>query len=84
MMEQFLRYSLRWNCPVKLVWLDGGQIKTGNVTVVTLEEDKVAFITARNKKTPRQLMRTQLLSAGYARGDDGDTSKRQAAKGAEE
>jgi len=81
MIEHFLRYSLRWNCPVKLVWLDEGQIKTGNVTVVALEEDKVVCITARNKKKPRQLLWAQLLSAGYARGDDGDTSKKQAAKG---
>ncbi|NLM87126.1 MAG: hypothetical protein GX171_10615 [Clostridiales bacterium] len=76
MNEHFLRYSLRWRCPIKLVWLEEGQMKSGNVTVVELGEGQFSFITARKKKTPTTLPFDVIMAAGYARGDDGDTSKK--------
>ena len=33
MIDRFLSYSLRWACPIKLVYLQDGQMKTGNITV---------------------------------------------------
>lgn len=80
MIERFLRYSLRWRCPVKLVILEGDDIKTLNATVVSLSPERVSLITARNKKTPRELPLCAVLAAGYARGDDGDTSKKRRAE----
>lgn len=77
MTDHFLRYSLRWACPVKLVYLLEGQMKTGNVTVTALFEDSLEFVTARNKKKPILLPLSSVLAAGYARGDDGDTTKRE-------
>lgn len=71
-----MRYSLRWNCPIKLVWMQEGQMKSGNITVVNITEDDFSFTTARSKKTPQTLEFADILAAGYARGDDGDTSKK--------
>ncbi len=72
-----MRYSLRWSCPIKMVYLLDGQMKSGNVTITSLFEEELMFITARNKKTPVHLPFSDILAAGYARGDDGDTSKRE-------
>lgn len=76
MIERFLTYSLRWNCPIKLVWLAQGEMKSGNVTVVRLAESGFEYVTARNKKTPQNLQLCDVLAAAYARGDDGDTSRK--------
>ena len=76
MIERFLAYSLRWNCPIKLMYLQDGRMVSGNVTVVALDGDRVDFITARNKTKPRTLLLQDILGAAYARGDDGDTLKK--------
>lgn len=76
MIERFLAYSLRWNCPVKLVYMKEGQMVSGNVTVVALKEDRFDFITARKKTKPQTLMMSEVMAASYARGDDGDTLKK--------
>lgn len=76
MIERFLAYSLRWNCPVKLVWLAQGEMKSGNVTVVRLHDSGFEYVTARNKKTPQSLQLCDVLAAAYARGDDGDPSRK--------
>lgn len=84
MVERFLRYSLRWDCPIKLVYMDGGKMKTGNVTVLRYSGQEVDIITARARKTPRTLQLSEVLAAGYARGDDGDTAKKTRLPGKEE
>lgn len=76
MVERFLLYSLRWNCPIKLVYLLGGEMKSGNVTVLRFSGQEVDIITARSRKTPRTLPLRDVLAAGYARGDDGDTQSK--------
>lgn len=76
MIERFLAYSLRWNCPIKLVWLAQGEMKSGNVTVVRLHDSGFEYVTARNKKTPQSLQLCDVLAAAYARGDDGDPSRK--------
>ena len=70
--ERFLRYSLRHNKPVKAVLATGGGLRTGNITVLALSGGQVTYITAR-KKTPCVAAAADILSAGYARGDAGDT-----------
>lgn len=74
--ERFLAYSLRWNCPIKLVYLKDGQMVSGNVTVVALHADSIDFLTARRKTRPQTLLIQDILGAAYARGDDGDTLKK--------
>ncbi|NLE70386.1 MAG: hypothetical protein GX611_09375 [Clostridiales bacterium] len=76
MIERFLAYSLRWNCPVKLVYMKEGQMVSGNVTVVALKGDSFDFVTARKKTKPQTLMVSDVMAASYARGDDGDTLKK--------
>ena len=76
MIDRFLAYSLRWNCPIKLVFVQEGQMVSGNVTVVALHEDRFDFITARRKTRPQTLQFAEVLGASYARGDDGDTAKK--------
>ncbi|MGI6687089.1 MAG: hypothetical protein ACOX6Y_01780 [Christensenellales bacterium] len=75
MVRRFLEYSLRYQRPIKAVWLEEGKMASGNLTVTSLGEDSFSFTTSRNKKTPREMPLSDLLSAAYARGDDGDTLK---------
>ncbi len=73
LVERFLRYSLERGRPIKVMLLRDGQPWSGNITVLSLNEDQFTYTTARNKKTPQTMRTDDLLSASYARGDDGDT-----------
>ena len=77
MVKRFLLYSLAHNRPVKVLLAD--TLKYKNITVITMEEDRVGFLAA-GRKTPQILPLDQILSASYARGDDGDTLKYVASK----
>lgn len=72
MVKRFLAYSLAHNRPVKVLLAD--TMKYCNITVIALGEKEVSFLTAR-RKTPVTLPLRDILSASYARGDDGDTLK---------
>lgn len=75
-MLRFLAYSLRYQRPVKCVWLtEEGTLKSGNLTVTRLDAEEFSYLSARNRKTPQTMRLDLLLSAAYARGDDGDTAK---------
>jgi len=80
MVKRFLQYSLDHSRPVKVLFAD--TMKYKNITVVLLEGDTVGYLTAGRKK-PLKTEIGNILSAAYARGDDGDTLK-YAAKGGEE
>lgn len=72
MVKRFLAYSLAHNRPVKVLLAD--TMKYCNITVIALGEEEVSFLTAR-RKAPVTLPLRDILSASYARGDDGDTLK---------
>ena len=72
MVRRFLAYSLAHNKPVKVLLAD--EMKFKNITVIDLQEDQVACLVSGRKK-PLVLSLSQILSASYARGDDGDTLK---------
>ncbi len=72
MVRRFLSYSLAHNKPVKVFLAD--EMKYRNITVIDLSEDQVACLMAGRKK-PLVLPISRILSAAYARGDDGDTLK---------
>ena len=74
MVHRFLEYSLRYRRPIKAVWLEDGKLLPGTLTVTALGEDAFSFTSAR-RKAPREMPVTAVLSASYARGDDGDTLK---------
>ena len=70
MVRRFLTYSLEHNRPVKVLFSDTMRYK--NITVVLLEGETVGYLTAGRKK-PLLTTLDNILSASYARGDDGDT-----------
>ena len=70
MTETFLRYSLRHNRPVRVLFAE--DMKYRNITVVLLEGDTFTYITSRTKKAVT-LPLSAILAAGYARGDHGET-----------
>ena len=70
MVRRFLTYSLDHNRPVKVLFSDTMRYK--NITVVLLEGETVGCLTAGRKK-PLLTTLDNILSASYARGDDGDT-----------
>ena len=72
MVRRFLAYSLAHNKPVKVLLAD--EMKFKNITVIDLSDDQAACLIAGRKK-PLILPLSQILSASYARGDDGDTLK---------
>ena len=70
MVRRFLCYSLAHARPVKALFAD--TMKYRNITVTALDETTVTF-TLAGKKTPLTRPISDLLTVGYARGDDGDT-----------
>ena len=70
MVERFLAYSLAHARAVRVLWADN--LKFQNITVTALTEEEVTFLSARHKGLETRPI-SQILSAAYARGDDGDT-----------
>ncbi len=71
MVRRFLEYSLRHRRPIRLVWSVGEEMKSANVTVVSLTDTDVFYTTAKRKNRPDVLSLRDVLSASYARGDSG-------------
>jgi hypothetical protein len=72
MIDRFLKYSLQHGKKIKAMWLEGDEIKQGNITVKEIKND-VVYYTSSKSKTPKTINKQQLLSLGYARGDSGET-----------
>lgn len=73
MIRRFLRYSLRHQRPIKVLFSDEeGTIKALNLRVTELREDCFSYFSASNRKTPRELPIASLLSCAYGRGDHGE------------
>lgn len=72
----FLRYSLKHGRPVKVLLMPGEEKPSLNLTVTAMEQEGFHYLSARNKKTPKYLPYDSLLSAGYARGDQGDMDQK--------
>lgn len=79
MVEAFLRYSLLHNRPVKVLFA-GDPLKYHTITVIGMEGDRLSYLTAR-KKTPVTIEISEILTAGYARGDHGDPLENAAREG---
>ncbi|MBQ9299282.1 MAG: hypothetical protein IJ214_02110 [Clostridia bacterium] len=74
MIDRFLRYSMEHGRKIAVMLQDEKGIRRVNITVTRTDENTVYFITARGKKE-KPLSRRCILSAAYARGDDGDSLK---------
>ena len=76
MMERFFVYSRDHARPIRLMVLeeDGGGAKYINVICVEWDADALRYIrnSVRDKKL-RSIPLSRVLSASYARGDDGET-----------
>ncbi len=69
MIDRFLLYSLQHRRPIRVMCAD--TLKYMNLTVLSIEGDTLYYLKS-GTKTPRQMPLNNLLSAGYARGDNGD------------
>ena len=76
MLERFLRYSLERGQKIAIITETDGVMKKMTVTVVRMDEKEIAYMTARSAKE-KTLDRASILSASYARGDEGDTLKKE-------
>lgn len=72
MVRRFLAYSLAHGRPVKALFAES--MKYQNIRVVALDETTVSYLTT-GRKNPVTVPLDAILSASYARGDDGDTLK---------
>lgn len=73
--DRFFRYSLAHKRPVKVMVMEESGMRSLNLTVCAMDEEGILYTSAKNKQAPKRLLFAQVLSASYARGDDGDTLK---------
>ena len=74
-LRRFLAYSLSHQRPIKIIVMDADGARSMNITVQAHDERSVSYLSAKNKKIPRQIALDMLLAAAYARGDEGDSLK---------
>jgi len=74
MIDRFLLYSLEHRKKIVLMVMDEKGIRRINATVTAIGDEAVEYITARSDKK-QTVQFADILSASYARGDDGDTLK---------
>ena len=72
MVKRFLRYSLENQKKIRIALLEGGAMRTLSVRVVSVGEDSFEALLPR-RRTPQTIFLSDVLSAGYARGDEGMT-----------
>jgi hypothetical protein len=72
MVKQFLEYSLAHGRKIKVIHMDAGRICARNIIVKQINQADVVCQVS-GKKNPLVIPVNDILSACYARGDDGDT-----------
>ncbi len=77
MVDRFLRYSLEHGRKITLMVADERGIRRMNVTVTAMDESTVTYTAGRAGKSTT-LAPDRILSAAFARGDEGDTLKNEA------
>ncbi len=70
MTERFLKYSLERNCKICVVLLTEGQMKKVNLRVTAIGGDGFDALLSGRKK-PVHIRLEDVLTAAYARGDQG-------------
>ena len=74
MIERFLLYSLEHHRKILLMVMDEKGIRRLNVTVTNIGDEAVEYVSGKTEKR-KSIPLGDILSASYARGDDGDTLK---------
>ena len=69
-MERILRYSLDHRRPIRLIFQREGALQQRNVQVLALEAGRVRLL-SRRPREEWEMPLTDVLGAGYARGDEG-------------
>ncbi len=74
MIDRFLLYSLEHHKKIVLMLMDEKGIRRVNVTVTAIGDEAIEYTAGRSDKR-KTIALADILSASYARGDDGDTLK---------
>lgn len=72
-LERFLIYSLTRQRPIRVMLMPGLKPPRLTLTVQAIDDRGIAYLSSRNRKALKRLSFEEILSAGYARGDDGST-----------
>ena len=70
MVEQFLRYSLAHGRAIRVILMKEGVMSARTITVLSFDDSVITY-RAGTRDKPQQMGRADLLSASYARGDQG-------------
>lgn len=70
MTERFLKYSLERGCKICVVLMRDGQMKKVNLRVTAMDENGFDAVLS-GRKTPVHISLEDVLTAAYARGDQG-------------
>lgn len=79
MIDRFLLYSLERQKKIVLMVMDEKGIRRLNATVTAIGDEAIEYTTGRSDKR-KTIVLKDILSAAYARGDDGDTLKNEEEK----
>lgn len=71
--QRFLEYSLAHHRKIRVIMAGEKGLVTKNIVVCSMEDGGFSYLSSSNKKRPVTASMDQVLSASYARGDDGDT-----------
>lgn len=72
MIDRFLLYSLEHKKKIVLMLMDEKGIRRVNVTVTSIGDEAIEYTVGSSNKR-KSIALADILSASYARGDDGDT-----------
>ena len=70
MTERFLRYSLERECKICVVLMQQGQMKKVNLRVTSIGDGFTAGLAGKKKEV--RIADDDVLTAAYARGDQGE------------
>ncbi len=70
MLTRFLQYSLERGKKIRVMLSENGALRARNILVIAYDETSVSCLVA-GRKTALVLPLDAVLSASYARGDDG-------------
>lgn len=70
MVEQFLRYSQTHGRAICVIFMKEGVMSARTITVLSFDDSVITYRAGARGK-PQQMDRADLLSASYARGDQG-------------
>lgn len=72
LLERFLRYSLSYQRPIKVMLMRESVPQNQNLTVQSMDQEGFTYLIAKNKKQAKYLRYEDVLAAAYARGDSGE------------